>query len=60
MAKAVTKAGRIKNSTRSKPQVSELGRKLTRIHELYIKSGGKPLTRKQIEREVAERRGGRL
>jgi hypothetical protein len=47
------------NGRRSKSAVSKVGRELTRISELIEKSGEKLLTRKEIEREVAERRGAR-
>ena len=36
---------------------SELGRKLRQISEEYEAKGGKLLSREEIEREVAERRG---
>jgi len=38
--------------------VSELGRKLRRMSEKIAASGEKRLTRRQLEREMAERRGG--
>jgi hypothetical protein len=38
--------------------VSELGRKLRRISDKIAASGEKPLTRREIEKELAERRGG--
>jgi hypothetical protein len=36
---------------------SDLGRKLRKIAEEYEARGGKLLSREEIEREVAERRG---
>jgi hypothetical protein len=42
-----------------RPKVSKLGRELRRIAEKIAASGEKPLTRREIEREVAERRGAR-
>ncbi len=41
-----------------KSVVSELGRKLRRISERIAASGEKPLTRRELEREVAQHRGG--
>jgi hypothetical protein len=41
-----------------KPAVSELGRKLRRISEKIAASGEKPLTRRELERELTQRRGG--
>jgi hypothetical protein len=40
-----------------KPPVSELGRKLRRISEKIAASGEKLLTRRELERELSERRG---
>ncbi len=48
-----------KNGHRPKTKVSKLGRELRRISDKFLASGGKPLSRTQIEREVTERRGGR-
>jgi len=42
----------------AKRATSELGRKLRRISEKIAASGEKRLTRRQLERELAERRGG--
>jgi hypothetical protein len=39
--------------------VSPLGRDLSRIAERIASSGIKPLSRKEVAREVSERRGGR-
>jgi hypothetical protein len=36
---------------------SDLGRKLRKIAENYEAKGGRPLSRQEIEREVARRRG---
>ena len=38
--------------------VSELGRKLRKIAEKIAASGERPLSRRELERELAERRGG--
>jgi hypothetical protein len=37
--------------------ISELGRELRRISDAYLASGGKQLNRRELEREIAERRG---
>jgi len=47
-----------KNGQKAKPAVSELGRKLRRISDKIAASGEKLLTRRELERELAERRGG--
>ena len=59
MAKAIEKAPAKDNGRRPKPAMSKVGRELTRIRRLIEKSGQKLLTRREIEREVAERRGAR-
>ena len=59
MARATNNARVRSNGHQPKPGVSKVGRELTRISELIEKSGEKLLTRKEIEREVAERRGAR-
>lgn len=55
MARALRRDESAKPS--AKP-VSELGRRLRELSDKIAASGEKPLTRKQLEREVAERRGG--
>ena len=59
MARATNNAPVRSNGRQSKSAVSKVGRELTRISELIEKSGEKLLTRKEIEREVAEWRGAR-
>ena len=54
---ATDKAVTQKNGQKAKPGVSKLGRELRRISERVAASGEKPLTRRELEREVAERRG---
>jgi hypothetical protein len=49
-----------KEKDEENPPISELGRKLRRISEKIAASGGKLLTRRELEREVSERRGGIL
>jgi hypothetical protein len=39
--------------------VSDLGRVLRKISDDYVSGGGKVLSRRELEREVAERRGAR-
>jgi hypothetical protein len=48
-----------KNGASHSAAVSPLGRDLSRIAERIASSGIKPLNRKDIAREVTERRGGR-
>jgi hypothetical protein len=57
MAKASDKKAGEKNGDRAKPAVSKLGKELSRIRQQYIDSGGKLLNRRELEREIAERRG---
>lgn len=38
---------------------SELGKTLRKISDAYVAAGGKLLNRRELEREVAERRGSR-
>jgi hypothetical protein len=59
MARATNNAPARSNGRQPKSAVSKVGRELTRISELIEKSGEKLLTRKEIEREVAEWRGAR-
>jgi hypothetical protein len=42
-----------------RPKASKLGRELRRIAAKIAASGEKPLTLREIRREVAERRGAR-
>lgn len=42
----------------SEQPISELGRKLRKIARRISASGQQRLTRREIEREIAERRGG--
>ena len=57
--KARTNNTGTRNGARTKRKVSRLGRELRRISDHFFASGGKALNRREIEREVAERRGGR-
>jgi hypothetical protein len=58
MARAVDKAAARKNGHKAKPVVSKLGRELRRIRERIEASGEKMLTRRELEREIADRRSG--
>jgi hypothetical protein len=58
MARAADKATAQKNGHKSKPVVSKLGRDLRRISDKIAASGEKPLTRRELEREIANRRAG--
>jgi hypothetical protein len=57
MASATDGAAR-KNGHKAKPAVSKLGRELRRIREKIDASGEKMLTRRELEREVEDRRAG--
>ena len=48
-----------KNGSKPKEEISELGQVLRRLREKHEASGGKFLNRRELEREIAERRGQR-
>ena len=58
MARATDKAAARKNGHKAKPVVSKLGRDLRRLSDKIAASGEKPLTRRELEREIANRRSG--
>ena len=58
MARATDNAAARKNGRKAKPVVSKLGRDLRRIREKIEASGEKMLTRRELEREIADRRSG--
>jgi hypothetical protein len=58
VARVVDKASATKNGHAPKPGVSRLGRDIRRIREKIKASGEKMLTRRELEREVADRRSG--
>jgi hypothetical protein len=58
MARATGKPTAPKNGHGAKPVVSKLGRDLRRIREKIEASGEKMLTRRELEREIADRRSG--
>jgi hypothetical protein len=64
MAQTTRRPTTKKNGTKPKrvnkkpeKEVSELGRVLRKLAEEYVASGGKLLSRRELEREIAERRG---
>jgi hypothetical protein len=59
MARATDRVAAQKNGHKAKP-MSKLGRDLWRIREKIEASGEKMLTRRELEREIADRRGGNL
>ena len=58
MARAVDKASATKNGRTTKPAVSKLGRDIRRLREKIVASGEKMFSRRELEREVANRRTG--
>jgi hypothetical protein len=58
MPRATDKAAARKNGHKAKPVVSKLGRDLRRLSDKIAASGEKPLTRRELEREIANRRSG--
>lgn len=55
----MSSSGNSRNGRPARRRVSKLGRDLRKIAEKIAASGEKILTRREIEREVAERRGTR-
>ena len=58
MGKVVRKAVK-KNGHGSTQEVSKLGKELQKLADAYVASGGKLLNRRELDREIAERRGVR-
>jgi hypothetical protein len=58
MARVTSNAATQKNGHKAKPVVSKLGMDLRRIREMIKASGEKMLTRRELEREIADRRAG--
>ncbi|MGB7723511.1 MAG: hypothetical protein WBL65_26665 [Bryobacteraceae bacterium] len=58
MARATDKAAAPKNGHKAKPVISKLGRDLRRLSDKIAASGERPLTRRELEREIADRRSG--
>jgi hypothetical protein len=59
MGKVVRKAPVKKNGYDSTEQVSKLGKELQKLADAYVASGGRLLNRRELDREIAERRGAR-
>ena len=57
VVKRVRKSPAKKNGSKPNGEVSELGRVLRSLADKYEASGGKLLNRRELEREIAERRG---
>ena len=57
MAKVARKSTTRRNGNARGEKVSELGRVLQKLADRYEASGGKLLNRRELEREIAERRG---
>ena len=57
VAKPIDKPANRKNGHSRKPPVTPLGKELRKLREKYIASGGKLLNRRELEREIADRRG---
>ena len=57
MAKIVRKPTTRKNGKEPEERVSELGRILQKLADKHAASGAKLLNRRELEREIAERRG---
>jgi hypothetical protein len=57
MAKVTHKPTARRNGSAGKERVSELGRVLQKLADNYEASGGKLLNRRELEREIADRRG---
>jgi hypothetical protein len=52
-----TPARRNGHPPKEQPKISELGRELDRLRARYVAGGGKLLNRRELDREIAERRG---
>jgi hypothetical protein len=59
VAKSNGKRSISKNGKTERPHISQLGKDLRKLREQYIASGGKLLNRRELDREIAERRGSR-
>ena len=59
MTKPTKRASAKRNgdAPKSRPKVPELGLELNRLRARYVAGGGKLLNRRELEREIAERRG---
>ena len=59
MARAADNGAR-KNGHKTKPAVSKPGKELRRISENIAASDEKPVSRRELDREIANRRTGNL
>ena len=59
MVKSPETAARKNGHSQPERRVSKLGKQLRKLAEEYAASGGKLLNRRELEREIAERRGMR-
>jgi hypothetical protein len=57
MAKSANTTAKKNGRTQPNRRVSKLGKELRKLAEAYAASGGKLLNRRELEREIAERRG---
>jgi hypothetical protein len=59
MTKPAKRASAKRNgdAPKNQPKVPELGLELDRLRARYVAGGGKLLNRRELEREIAERRG---
>jgi len=57
MAKPTRKSPAKKNGSAPPERISKLGRELRKMADAYVASGAKLLNRRELDRELAERRG---
>lgn len=57
MAKLVKTTMQQNGHPKTDPPASKLGQELRKLAEAYAASGGKLLNRRELDREIAERRG---
>ncbi len=57
MGKGNAKSTASRDGHRKRQRISRLGRELQKLRDEYVASGGKLLNRRELEREIAERRG---
>jgi len=57
MGKRSTKNAALRDGHPKRRRISRLGKELQKLRDEYVASGGKLLNRRELEREIAERRG---
>lgn len=57
VAKPTSRGSTRRDGHRPDQPVSRLGRALEKLRDAYVASGGKLLNRRELKREIAERRG---